>query len=170
MLFNLTVDAYIRNLNHLKNILTKAKAWQESAGFKEETLLNAHLGVDQFGLARQVQMAADHAKKGSAVLCGIEAPKYEDNEKSIAELQTRIDKTVAFLTTLTSDMVKDDLETKMVPLNWMPGKGLTAKFFVENYSLSNFYFHYTTAYSILRNFGLPIGKGDYMAFELKDIA
>lgn len=170
MLFNLTITAYIRNLTHLKSILSKAKAWQETAGFKEEALCNAHLAIDQFVLARQVQMAADHAKKGGAVLCGVEAPKFEDNEKTIQELLERIDKTVAFLKTLTEDMVKDDLETQLVPLGWMPGKGLTAKFFVEEYALPNFYFHYTTAYAILRNFGLPLGKADYMSLDFKNLA
>lgn len=170
MLFEITVTSYIRNLNHLKNILTKAKDWQESAGFKEEALLNAHLAVDQFPLVKQIQLAADNAKRGGAVLCGIEAPKYEDNEKTIEELQSRIDKTIDFLTTLTPDMVKDDLDTRLVPFVYVPGKGFTANFYVKQYALPNFYFHYTTTYAILRNFGLPIGKTDYMSLELKDLA
>jgi hypothetical protein len=170
MLFDITVTSYIRNLTHLKNILTKAKAWQESNGFKDEVLCNAHLGVDQFGLSRQVQVAADHAKKGSAILCGIEVPKFEDNEKTLDELQTRLDKTIDFLKTLTPEMVKDDLETRLVPFTWIPGKGFTSKYFVEQYALSNFYFHYVTAYSILRNFGLLIGKEDFITLELVDLA
>lgn len=170
MLFNLTITSYIKNLTNLKGVLTKAKAWQESSSFTEEALLNAHLAIDQFPFVRQVQMTADHAKRGGAVLCGIEAPKYEDNEKTIEELQARIDKTITFLSTLTPDMVKDDLETRMVPFTYVPGKGFTAKYFVEVYALTNFYFHYTTAYSILRNFGLSIGKQDYMSLELQDLA
>ena len=169
MLFDLTITSYIRNLTYLKNILIKAKAWQETAGFSDEALCNAHLAVDQFSLARQIQIASDNAKKGGAVLCGIEAPKFEDSEKTIGELTTRIDKTIEFLSTLTKDMVKDDLETRRIPFMWAPGKGFTAKFYVEQYTLSNFYFHYVTAYSILRNFGLTIGKTDYMTLDLVDL-
>ena len=67
-------------------------------------------------------------------------------------------------------MMKDDLETRLVPLVWMPGKGLTAQYFLEVYAHDNFYFHYTTAYSILRHYGLSIGKGDYMTgTEFKDL-
>ena len=169
-MFDLTVSAYIRNLIHLKNILTKAQAWQETSGIKDEALCAAHLGVDQFGLARQIQMTADNAKKGSATLCGVDAPVFEDNEKTLGELQARLDKTIDFLNTLTPEMVKDDLETRRVPFTWVPGKGFTAKFYVEQYTLSNFYFHYVTAYAILRNFGLSIGKQDYMSLELVDLA
>ena len=169
-MFNITITSYIKSLINLKGILVKAKVWQEANSFTEEALLATHLAVDQFPLVRQVQMTADYAKRGGAVLCGIEAPKYEDNEKTVEELQARIDKTIAFLSTLTPDMVKDDLETRMVPFIYVPGKGFTAKYFVEVYALTNFYFHYTTAYSILRNLGLPIGKQDYMSLDLKDLA
>jgi len=40
--------------------------------------------------ARQVQAMCDHAKNCTALLSGVEAPKYEDSEKSLAELIARI--------------------------------------------------------------------------------
>ena len=171
MLFNTCVSLPITHLTNLKGILTKAKAWQESNGYKEDAVLAAHLSIDQFPLVKQVQLVSDYAKRLGAVLCGIEAPKYEDNEKTFAELQARIDKTIAFLATLKEEMVKSDFETTIIPLPWMPGKGLTGKYYLEFYGISNFYFHYTTTYAILRNFGLQVGKGDYMGtFPFKDVA
>jgi hypothetical protein len=38
----------------------------------------------------------------------------------------------------------------------------TAETFVLSFSLPNFYFHATTAYDILRNKGVPLGKRDFM--------
>ena len=38
----------------------------------------------------------------------------------------------------------------------------TAETFVMSFSLPNFYFHATTAYDILRNKGVPLGKRDFM--------
>ncbi len=38
----------------------------------------------------------------------------------------------------------------------------TAENFLMSFSLPNFYFHATTAYDILRNKGVPLGKRDYM--------
>jgi hypothetical protein len=122
-------------------------------------------------LAKQVQLVSDYAKRAGAVLCNIEAPKFEDNEKTLDELIARINKTTAFLTTLKEEMVANDFETRLVPLPWMPGKGLTAQYYLDYYSRANFYFHFVTAYSILRHYGLEIGKADYMGMTgLKDLA
>ena len=38
----------------------------------------------------------------------------------------------------------------------------TGKDYLLNFVIPNFYFHYTTAYAILRHNGVPIGKGDFL--------
>ncbi len=169
-MYTLTVIAYLRNLTTLRAILEKAHVWQMEKKISDETIMNARLALDQFPFAFQVRSVTTAAKNGAGVLCGVEYPIFEDTEKTIPELIERIDKTITFLKTLTPEMVKDNLESKVVPMSWMPGKGIDGKFYTEVYTVSNFYFHYTTAYSILRHFGLEIGKGDYMGnVEFKDI-
>jgi hypothetical protein len=171
-MFETTVMAYISHLGHLRAILEKAHAWQTEKKISDETIMNARIALDQFPLAFQVRSVTTAAKNGAGVLCGVEYPVFEDTEKTIPELLTRIDTTVTFLKTLDSSMVKSaaDLEAKVVPMAWMPGKGIAGKFYTEVYTISNFYFHYVTAYSILRHYGLEIGKGDYMGtVEFKDV-
>lgn len=169
-MFNLTVTAYIRNLATLRAILEKAYTWQLEKKISDETLMNARLTLDQFPFAFQIRSVTTAAKNGAGTLCGVEYPIFEDSEKNIPELIERIDTTVTFLKTLTPEMVKNDLDTKIIPMAWMPGKGIDGKFYTEVYTISNFYFHYVTAYSILRHYGLPLGKGDYMgAIEFKDV-
>ena len=170
-MYNTTITLYIRNLTNLKVILVKAKAWQETQGYKDEAIMGAHLAVDQFPLVRQVQMAADLAKKSGAIIAGVEVPSYEDNETTLAELQARVDKTIEFLSSLPKDVVAPDLDTKMIPYPWVKGKGFIARYYVEEYALPQFYFHYTITYSILRNFGLSIGKQDFLGtVDLRDLA
>lgn len=41
---------------------------------------------------------------------------------------------------------------------------LPARQYVNDYLIPNFYFHIATAYAILRNVGVPLGKADYMNF------
>jgi hypothetical protein len=171
MIFTLTVTAYIRQLTNLRAILEKAKQWQVDHKITDEIILSARLALDQFSFIQQIRSTTNFAKNSAAALCGVEAPIFDDNEKSLTDAQIRIDAVLAFLTELTPEMVKGDLDTRIVPLSWMPGKGLTAKYFVEVYALTNFYFHYTTAYSILRHYGLAIGKGDFTGvLEMKDLA
>jgi hypothetical protein len=170
-MYSFTITAYIKNLNNLKAILEKAKAWQLSQKISDEAIMDARLALDQFTFAKQVRSVTYFAKSTAAELCGVEAPAFEDNEKNLTELQTRIDVVVAYLSTLTPEMVKTDLEVRLVPLAWMKGKGMTAKYFIEEYAHANFYFHYTTAYAVLRHYGLQIGKGDFIRdIQFKDLA
>lgn len=170
-MFYSTISIYIKYLTNLRAILEKAKAYQAEHKISDETMVNARLTLDQFSLAGQVRSACNYARNSGAVIRGLEQPSYDDNEKTLADLQARIDKVLAYLAEITPEMVKDNLETSLVPLTWMPGKGLTAKYFLEIYAPSNFYFHYVTAYSILRHYGLAIGKADYTGgIELQDLA
>ena len=50
-------------------------------------------------------IAADFAKGIPARLAGVEVPKYEDNEKTFAELQARIAKTKDFVMSLTAAQI-----------------------------------------------------------------
>jgi hypothetical protein len=170
-MYTFTIKAYSTHLTNLRVILDKAKVWQAEHKVSDETMLGARLALDQFPFASQVRMACNFARNGGAALCGIESPVYEDSEKTISDLQERIDKVVLFLkTSCAEDMVKDDLETRLIPLSYVPGKGLTAKHYVEDFAHPNFYFHYTTAYSILRHCGVQVGKSDYVTgIELKDL-
>ncbi len=63
-------------------------------------LLDTRLAPDMFALTRQVQVATDLAKNGAARLAGVEPPRFEDKETTIAGLKARLAKTVAFLKTL----------------------------------------------------------------------
>jgi len=169
-MFDTYVTAYIRHLNNLKNILEKAKVWQESLKIKDDAIMNARLALDQFHFVMQVRGTTNFARQTAAALCNVEYPKFEDTETNLTGLQERIEKTVTFLSGLSSDNVATDLETRIVPVPWIPGKGFVAKYFIEVYAHDNFYFHCTTAYSILRHYGLQIGKSDFMGnIELKDL-
>ena len=87
-------------LNALSSILDKAEAHASAKKFNSSVLLHSRLSPDMFALVRQVQIATDQAKNGSARLAGVEAPRYEDNETTMDELKTRIARTVAYLKTL----------------------------------------------------------------------
>ena len=115
-----------------------------------------------FSFARQVQVATDHAKGCAAMLAGAEAPKYEDNEKSLAELVARVEKTVAWLESIKPAQL-DGSETRDVTVKTrdreLNMKGIDL---LLHRSMPNFYFHVTTAYNILRHNGVEIGKRDFL--------
>ncbi len=167
-LYTMTVEPFSKKLEALKELLGKVDSHAASkqlewhpAGLQEDALLQSRLISDQFPFVRQIQVACDNAKNGVARLAEIEAPKMEDNEKTIAELQARIDKTLAFLKTVKPEQVNGK-EGIRIALPYWGGKSMSGGEYVANYLIPNFYFNLTTAYSIMRKNGVQIGKDDFM--------
>lgn len=167
-LYSITVPPMMKSLEALAALLDKLSShadgkqlqWQAPKA-QQEALLNSHLIADQFPFVRQVQIACDNAKGGAARLAEIEIPKYEDTEKTVDELKARIAKTIAFLKTIKPEQVAGKEGVK-ISLSYWGGKSLDGFDYATNYLIPNFYFHVTTAYSILRKNGVVIGKSDYM--------
>src|SRR5580692_5157384 len=96
-LYDFSVPVLTHGLKNLSAILDKAAAHAAEKKFDSIVLAQARLFPDMFPLARQVQIACDTAKGAAARLAGIEPPKHEDTEATIAELKARIAKTLDFL-------------------------------------------------------------------------
>ena len=152
---------FSKMLTNLSNILDKAQKFADQKKFDSVNLMNARLAPDQFNFTRQVQVACDTAKFGAARLTGIDAPKFEDNETTLAELQQRIRNTLEFLSTVKPEAFKG-WESKKTLNPRREGKYLPGDEFLMQHAIPNFYFHVATAYSILRHSGVEIGKMDYL--------
>lgn len=113
-------------------------------------------------LPKQIQIACDAAKFGVARLAGVEAPKFDDNEASLAELRERIRKTIEFVRSIPSAAI-EGTEDKDVTVPRRDGNiVLKGEFYLKHYVQPNFYFHVTTAYALLRHNGVELGKADYL--------
>lgn len=161
MLYQITVPQFKKMLKNLSLILQKAEVYAQSKKIDMEVLLQSRLAPDQFPLMRQIQIACDTAKLGAARLAGWEAPVHEDKEKSLAEIQSRIESVQAYLATFSEKDFQEASERKISQPRW-EGKYLTGWEFAMQHALPNLYFHITTAYSILRHNGVEIGKKDYL--------
>ena len=109
----ISFPVFVRHLEGLAIVLKKAQALYGEKKFDETTLMNYRLYPDMFSFARQVQATTDHARNCIALLAGVEAPKVELNEKSLADLAARVDGTVAWLNGITPAQV-DGSEAKNV--------------------------------------------------------
>jgi len=161
-MFDSSVPVLINFLNGLSAILKKAEEHCAARKIDPDALLKARLFPDMFHLTRQVQLVTDFAKGMGARLAGIPVPSFPDDEKTFAELQARIAKTIDFLGTLTKSQFADAAGRTVnikVGGNDMSFNGAQ---YLSGYGLPNFYFHLTTAYNILRHNGLELGKKDYM--------
>ncbi len=161
-MYQASAPRFANTLKNLSAILDKAKAHAEAKKIDELVLTSSRLYPDMFALARQVQIACDTAKGAMARLAGVEIPKHEDTEKTFDELKARIAKTLEFIGSFKPAQI-DGTEDKDIVLKFgtreMPFKG---EAFLVGFTLTNFFFHYTTAYNILRSLGLEVGKRDFM--------
>ena len=127
-----------------------------------------------YPLATQVRFACFQAQEPLYRLKGEPLPdalnaladegrKGEENPGSLADAQARLQETMAFLGALTPDALDGDAERE-VALDLPNGMifDMTAEQYVRDWALPQFYFHLNAAYAILRNQGVPLGKGDYV--------
>lgn len=161
-MYSAFIPVAIHTLNNLAAILAKGAAHCEARKIDPNAFLAARIYPDMFPLIRQVQIASDTVKGGAARLAGIESPRYDDNETTFAELQARIDKTVAFLKTITPEQI-DGKEGADIVLSF-PSRTFEFKgqAYLTGWVLPNLYFHTTTAYNLLRHGGVEIGKSDFL--------
>jgi hypothetical protein len=161
-LYDLSVPVFSQSLKALADILKKAEAHADAKKIDHAVFLTARLAPDMFTLTRQVQLATDFAKGGSARTAAIDVPSYADTEVTFAELHARIEKTIAFIESIPKEkFVGAESRDVTIPMRPEP-KTFNALTYLRHGALPNFFFHTTTAYDILRHNGVEIGKRDFL--------
>jgi hypothetical protein len=147
------------------NSLTNMRSWLDKAAREkdEAALMEARLAPDMRPLPAQYQMASDSAKNALARLTGTDAPSMPDTEQSFAELRDRCDRTIAYLRGFDAGSLQGS-EDREVVIKFPNGTGYRSAGaqYLAGFALPNFFFHVTTAYAILRNAGVSLGKPDFL--------
>jgi uncharacterized protein len=146
-----SIPAFVQVLTALSGCIDKADAYCIAHKIDPSVLVQARLYPTMFAFARQVQIACDFAKNTSGRLASDELPKFADDETTFDALKARIAKTIA------------GSETRDITFP-VAGTPMTMKgaAYLFRFALPNFYFHVTTAYAILRENGIDLGKRDFM--------
>jgi uncharacterized protein len=158
--YYLTLTAMTKTMKSLIGILSKVPEFAVSKGMTEEQVLNLRLAPDMLPFAKQIQIVSDNAKGFASSMGGVENPAMEDNEKTIKELEERLQKTIYFVNSV--DAINfDEAPSRTKTFPWAPGKYVEAQEYLTSFAAPNFYFHSTVAYAILRNNGMSLGKQDF---------
>jgi uncharacterized protein len=162
-MYQAAAPAILQALKALTGVLDKAEAFAAEKKIDPAVLLNYRLAPDMFALTRQVQLVTDFAKSTMARLAGQEVPKYEDSEKTFAELKARIAKVTAYVQGFKpADLDGSESREVTLPIGGQP-MTFKGQDYLVNFALPNLYFHATAAYAILRHCGVAIGKRDFLA-------
>ena len=161
-LYEVCIPALTRGLTNLSGFLDKAAAYAEAKKFDSAVLAQLRLFPDMHPLSRQVQIACDTAKGAVGRLAQSEIPKHADTETTLAELKSRIAKTVDFVKSITPAQLQG-AESREVELKFPNGAvKFTGATYLTDFVLPNFYFHISTVYALLRSNGVELGKSDFL--------
>ncbi len=151
-----------RVLENLSHLLDRAQAHVDAGHVDMAALMSRRLIEDMYPFSKQVQIACDKARSVVARLAGLEVPGYPDDETTLAQLQQRIARSVAFLRSVPPERI-DGTEDQLIEL---PVTGKPTRYrgmqLLLGHSLPNVFFHTVTAYNILRQLGVPVGKRDFL--------
>ncbi len=160
--FRLSVPVFKRGLAALSHGLTKAEAFAAETGRPPEEILGARLAPDMLVYSSQIQRVSDTSKNSIGRILGVAPPAMADEEKSFAELQDRIARTVAYLDAQDEAAIDARSGAEVVLKTGGQDITFTAEDYLLKFALPNFYFHVATAHGILRHLGVAIGKRDYL--------
>jgi hypothetical protein len=158
----LSAGLFVNALGNLSWLLEKAASNAAQRKIDPAVLLGSRLAPDMLPLTRQVQIACDLAKNSVARLAASEPPRFEDTETSIEQLRARIARTIDFLKSVPASALEgSDTRDIRVPAGerTLEFKGLD---FLQRWAIPNVFFHFTTAYDILRHNGVELGKRDFL--------
>jgi uncharacterized protein len=161
-MYAMSHDVFRKSLTQLLHVMEKGVANAKARNFDTSVLVNARLAPDMLPFSKQIQLTSDFAKNSLARLAAIDPPKFEDNETTMDELVARVKKTLDYLSTVPAASLEgsEDRDIK-IPLRdrTLEMKGLA---FLQHWAIPNFYFHFVTAYNLLRHNGVDIGKRDFL--------
>jgi uncharacterized protein len=161
-MYRASIPVLVRGLEVLDSLLQKGADHALANDLPESTLVEARLFPDMMPLSGQVQFATDTARLSGERLTGLESPRFESNETTLAQLRARIANSIGYLSSI--DQAKFDVSesrTVTIKVDGAP-KDLRGDDYLFMFGFQNFFFHLTTSYDILRHKGVAIGKADFL--------
>jgi uncharacterized protein len=161
-MFDASVPVFVRRLTSLLAIIEKARAHCEARNIDEKILASSRLFPDMLPFTSQVNIACDTVKFAASRLAGVDAPKHEDNQVSLADSAARIRSVLEFLAIFHAEQINGSEEKDIsIPMRAGPIQ-MKGQAYLLEFVLPNFYFHMTTAFALLRHNGVEIGKKDFL--------
>ena len=159
-----SIPLFKRQLGALLVWLDKAEAHAAERNFDTANYLQLRLAPDMLPFVAQIRIASDAAKACAARLAGQEAPKFEDNEASLADLRARVRKTLDYIESVPASAIDgSDSREVVVPLRNRDPLQFSGEVYLKHWALPNFFFHISMAYALLRHAGVALGKNDFLA-------
>ena len=160
-------DAYLKTclqiLGSTALQLDKAEEYCKANGLSPEAVTEARLAPDMWPYAKQVSQAVHHSAGAiSGVRAGVVGPDLGPAPSDFASLRSDVTQALEALRAVPAGELESIADRDM-RFEFGPRRmDFTVADFLLSFSLPNFFFHATTAYGILRNLGVDVGKRDFL--------
>jgi hypothetical protein len=162
-LYDALVPSWQQMLGAVANLLDIAQTHCTEKGLPESDLIEARLADDMFPLGFQIRSVVAHSVGAiEGVRRGVFSPDRSPWASSFAELKEQIAAALLALQQIDPAEVNGFIGRDMRFEAGERRMDFFAEDFLLSFSQPNFFFHAATAYDILRNQGLAIGKRDFM--------
>jgi len=168
-LFDVSVPVFRQYLAGLSGVLDKAQAHCASGALAEADVIGSRLIDDMQPFTFQVMQSIAHSAGAVANLRGQSYPRAEGLE-TLAGCKAAVDAAVAYLDGVKPGDVTDDADAEVKLATPRATLAFTARGYLLTFAYGNFFFHVTTAYDLLREKGVPVGKRDFLgAAQIKSM-
>lgn len=158
-----SAEVYVRMLRNLLTWLDKAEGHAKARGFDSGVFLGTKLAPDMLSFGKQVAIASEVARLAVARLGAIDLPAAQGSDESFDGLRVRVRDAIAFVEGVSPEQLAGSADRAVVlPQRHGDPLHFTGQTFLQQWSLPNFFFHVTTAYALLRQAGVELGKADYL--------
>jgi hypothetical protein len=157
------VGLYARGLTTLAHVLEKGAELAKAEGVSEADMLEWRLVDDMNPLRFQAYVVVNFAKQWPARVAGLPVPADIPADLDLAGLKAAIEDAKAYLAALDPKQFEGRDE---VPFALKLGEiepTLPLAGWLSGFATTNFYFHLSMAYAILRQRGADLGKRDLFA-------
>jgi uncharacterized protein len=157
------VQTYQQILPSVAGLVDKAEAHCKENGLDAAALTEQKLADDMWPFAKQVFECGHHSSRAiEGVRAGVFGPEIQPVASDFASLKKEISEVMDIVNAVEPGELDAIAERDMLFKFGDREMPYTVSDFLLSFSLPNFYFHATTAYDILRNQGLKIGKMDFL--------
>lgn len=162
-LYDATIPTFIQILEATGRLTERAEAFCAEEGKDPAELLECHFGPDMLPLKWQLKWVSSHSIGAiEGVRRGNFSPDREPPTQDLAGFRGQIGETLAALRAIAREEVESFIGRDMAFTMGERRIEFTAENFLMSFSLPNFMFHATTAYTLLRHEGISLGKRDFL--------
>lgn len=154
------VEMYAKGLATLELILEKARAHAAESGVDEREMLNWRLAEDMFPLWRQAQIVAIFGARWPSRAAGLGEVDEPGDEMDFDQLFALIGQSRSAISLMSASQFKGKGGEPFTMDLGAIKPTMPIEQWITGFATTNFYFHLSIAYAILRQHGVPLGKPD----------